>query len=55
MSPAFIASAGSVIGQHMANRANKKAAQRQMEFQANMSNTAYQRGMVDMQKAGLRS
>lgn len=36
-----------------ANVASAEQARRQMEFQERMSNTAYQRGMEDMKKAGL--
>lgn len=50
---AAIHGVSSALGQHMANRANKAASIRQMKFQERMSNTAYQRGMADMRKAGL--
>jgi hypothetical protein len=52
--------AGAVIGGMMAqkgakkqNKENRIATAKQMAFQREMSNTAYQRGMTDMQKAGL--
>ena len=52
--------AGAVIGGMMAKQGAKKqntenriATAKQMAFQREMSNTAYQRGMTDMQKAGL--
>lgn len=41
------------LGQLYQNQQGKLAAKRQTEFQAQMSNTAYQRGMADMRKAGL--
>lgn len=44
---------GSAIGQMYQNQENKRSAKRQMEFQAEMSNTAYQRAMKDMELAGL--
>ena len=40
-------------GQRDTNAANTAIAREQMEFQQEMSNTAYQRGMEDMRKAGL--
>lgn len=50
---AAITAGASALGQYLTNQSNKNAAKRQMEFQAYMSNTAYQRAMRDMKAAGL--
>jgi hypothetical protein len=44
---------GGIAGGVLKNQASAKQAQNQMNFQADMSNTAYQRAMADMKKAGL--
>lgn len=43
----------SFLGSRGVNRANSAIAQRQMDFQREMSNTSYQRSMADMRAAGL--
>lgn len=45
--------AASAFGQSSANRSNRAASREQMDFQERMSNSAWQRGMEDMRKAGL--
>lgn len=43
----------SVYGAYSANKAARGAAREQMDFQERMSNTAYQRALLDMRESGL--
>lgn len=49
----LIGAAGSYLGTQSQNSANAAQSQAQMDFQREMSGTAYQRAVADMQKAGL--
>ena len=50
---AAVGGAIGLLGGRLRNKEAKNASARQMAFQREMSNTAYQRGMADMKKAGL--
>lgn len=43
----------SAYGQHKANKANRRDAQKQMDFQRDMANTQYTRSVDDLRRAGL--
>ena len=49
----LVGGALSLVGGNSANSANKQMAREQMDFQADMSNTSYQRAAADMKLAGL--
>lgn len=60
INPLFVAAgidaalgAVSAFGQHKANKASQSSVREQMAFQERMSNSQYQRAMIDMEKAGL--
>lgn len=49
----IVGAASSAWGVSKTNKANKNAAQREMDFQREMSNTAHQREVKDLEAAGL--
>lgn len=53
MGASLVGGAADMWGANKANAANARMAQKQMDFQREMSNTAYQRTTEDMRKAGL--
>lgn len=53
MIPALIAGAAGLLGGVIANRSSARQAEKQMDFQEEMSNTSYQRAVEDMRKAGI--
>lgn len=50
---ALIGAAANLAGTYMTNEKNEDIANRQMEFQGQMSGSAYQRAVNDMKKAGI--
>jgi hypothetical protein len=50
---ASLAAGAAYMGAQATNKSNAQIAQKQMDFQREMSNTSYQRAVTDMQAAGL--
>jgi len=53
LGPALITGGLQAVGGYFQGKASKESSKQQMQFQREMSNTSFQRGMKDLEKAGL--